>query len=367
MPTLSNPATYIQQGYNPLAFYNQLAGGNINASVNTGYNYSGDPGISNRSVTDPTNPFGDTYADAANQMTQITPGMMQQSAQSVIGTGNYGSAPEWNGFTPQSPGAYVGAGSYQGYTAAPYSGSQVSAPGAWGGYDIQTPGGWTSRDIDINTTATQDAINAQLPWIAEQRDLGFADAASRAGQSGFAMSTPYMESLGGVARKAASDTQAMAEQFLFQAEESTRQRELQAEMQQLQLEKEAWEAQGNWSMAAQVQEAQNSLSAWQSQGQMDLAAQMANQQTGLGAYQTQQGINAANAAGQNQFGLQSAQMQNDYQLALAQMLNQAGLSGSLAQNQFNQGNYQFGVGAQQNYADQLAAMMASLGYGAQMP
>lgn len=331
--------------YNPLSFFTGMTGGNTQNQVNTGSSYSSDPGISWRDVINPENWAGRSYADASNTMSNVTPDMMHDMMTGMFSQpGSGGSAPSFNGFNPvsagpyQSPGQYQSPGSFQGYTAGDFNGPQVSAPGAWGGYDINTPGGWTPRDIDVNTTATQDAINAQLPWIEEQRDLGFADAGARAGQSGFAMSTPYMESLGGVARQASNDTQAMAEQFLFQAEESARQREIQAEMQQLELEKQAWQQQGNWDMAAQVTEAQNSLASWQTQGGWDMAAQLGNQQTSLGAYQTQQQVNSQNALAANQFALQSAGMANDYGLASAGMANDYGLASAGMQNQYGFAN-----------------------------
>jgi hypothetical protein len=247
----------------------------------------------------------------------------------------------------------------------------VSAPGGWGGYDISAPGAWDpSFQVDAGLTDTQDAINAQLPWIEEQRDAGFADAAARAGQSNFVMSSPYVERLGGVARKAASDTQAMAEQFLFQAEESARQRDLQAQMQQLDLEKQAWEAQGNWQMAAQVQEAQNSLSAWQTQGGWDMGAQVSNQQTALGAYNTQQNVNAQNAANQAQYGLGAAGLladwqnnMNNYNLNNTSMMNQYGAMNNQGMNNFNMDAWQTGLGANQDWQAFMANMMGSLGYG----
>lgn len=367
MPGLTLPNYGHNQGYNPLAFFAGLTGGtggNVNSTV-SGYGYSGDPGISNRNVLDPSNFGGVSTADSANNMTQITPQMMSDMMTGLFGQPGGGGAPTFNGFTPQSAGAFTGSGSYQGYTAAPYSGSSVSAPGAWGGSSISAPGGWSPRDIDVQTTATQNAINAQLPWIAEQRDLGFAEAGSRAGQSGFAMSTPYMESLGGVARKAASDTQAMAEQFLFQAEESARQRELQAEMQQLELEKQAWQQQGNWDMAAQVQNAQNSLQAWQSQSQMDLAAQMSNQQTGLASYQTQQGINSQNAFNQNQFNQNNAQMQNDWNMNNAAQMNQYGFANTEMMNNLAMQAWQQGINNEQDWNNFIMNGMSQLGFGSQ--
>lgn len=365
--------------FNPMAFFNTSV--NQGSSSGGGGAYSGDPGISYRPIPYwEDNPFGRNYADASNSVSSVTPDMMFNSLTGFFGNGQGSPPPAYQPYTPnqqpyQAPPAYQNTGAYQGYTAGAFSGPQVSAPGAWGGYDINAPGAWDpSFTVDAGLTDTQDAINAQLPWIAEQRDLGFADAAARAGQSGFAMSSPYMESLGGVARNAANDTQAMAEQFLFQAEESARQRDLQAQMQRLQLEKEAWQNQGDWQMAEQIQEAQNSLSSWQTEGGWNMGAQMSNQQTALGAYQTQESINAQNAFNQNSYNMDASQMANQYGMESANMANQYGLDWGALQNQAGIANSQ-GASNQtltawqtqqqnyQNWMNQMMGGMFDMGYG----
>ena len=205
---------------------------------------------------------------------------------------------------------------YQQFSVTPWGGGGTQ-PEPWSQVNVNAPGGYTPGSIDPRTTATQDAINAQLPWIQEQQDIGFADAAQRAGQSGFAMSTPYMEALGGVARQASNDTQAMAQQFLFQAEESARQRELQAAMQEEANRFGAWQQQGNWDLNSQLANAGNSLNAWQTQGGWGQQGQDRDLQAWMM---------------QNQLGMQNAQGQNDWNLASWQSQQQ--------QNMMNQQNQQ---------------------------
>jgi hypothetical protein len=135
-------------------------------------------------------------------------------------------------------------------------------PGAgWGGFDYETIG----SGIDPGAV-----IAAQEYRLQEAMEGDMAQAGARAGKSGFAMSTPYMDSLGAAARKASQDRNAITLQYQYDAAQQQAQRDLQ---QQLDAAKNAF---GGWQtgymgdLDAQKFNAGNALQQWLLENEMGM-------------------------------------------------------------------------------------------------
>ena len=162
---------------------------------------------------------------------------------------------------------------------------------------------------------TNAAIAAAMPGIYEQQDIGFANAANRAGQSGMAMSTPYAQALGEVSRKSANDIAALTESYKYNASEAFAERAMQEQLQERQLLEQAWAQQQQLNQAAQMANQQAGLQAWQGQNQWN-QNQWGNQnQLGMENYWNQQDLNSQNQMNQQQL---YAQMMSQIMGALPQ-------------------------------------------------
>ena len=171
------------------------------------------------------------------------------------------------------------------------------------GYD---PSNSTAPELSVDP---MQVVESGLPWIQEQMNSAFADAGARFGRGGMLASSPYMETLGGVARKASDDIASLYWQTMLQAAESQAAREFQAQQSALEREYGAWAQQGNWQQAQQLADMANSLSAWAQQGNWSNASQLAQIANSLSAWATQGGW-------QNQQQLQD--MQNQFSAWLAE-------------------------------------------------
>lgn len=182
-------------------------------------------------------------------------------------------------------GASGGAG-YQGYEMTDYGGPQVTPGAGYEGFDYSTVG----SGIDPGAV-----IAAQEPRLQETMEADMAQAAARAGQSGFAMSTPYTAELGSAARKAAQDRAALTMQYQYDAAQAQAMRDLQQQLQAAQLD----------------------FSGWQTGYQGDLTAQQANQQAALQQWMLENQLGFQGSQQENLFNQQNQMMQ--YQM-LASLL-----------------------------------------------
>jgi len=192
------------------------------------------------------------YIDPVTGMKTINPRAMQ----SLMGMG----------------GGSSGQGGYQSFTPSQYSGGGVTPGGGYEGFDYGSIG----SGIDPSAV-----IAAQEPRLQEAMQADFSKAGGRMGQSGFAMSTPYANSLGDASRKASSDRNAITLQYQY----------------------DAAQAQAARDLAQQQQAAQLDFGGWQTGYQGDLQSQMFNQ-----------GQNFDSWLANNQFGMQNNQGMNDYNM-----------------------------------------------------
>ena len=163
-----------------------------------------------------------------------------------------------------------GGSGYQNYEMTDYGGGNVTPGAGYEAFDYETIG----SGID-----PQAVIQANEYKLKEGMEGDFAQAGSRAGQSGFDMSTPYMGELGAAARKASQDRNAMSMQYQFQAAESQAARD----------------------RSQQEQAANLDFGGWETNYQGDLQSQMFNAGQGFDQW-----------AMENQFGFQDNQGQNLY-------------------------------------------------------
>ncbi|MHC4363065.1 MAG: hypothetical protein ACYSTZ_09570, partial [Planctomycetota bacterium] len=112
-----------------------------------------------------------------------------------------------------------------------------------------------------------------------------ARAGGRAGQSGFAMSTPYANELGEAARKASQDRNALTLQYQYDAAQAQAQRDL----------------------AQQQQAAQLDFGGWQTGYGGDLQAQMFNAGQGMDYWKNINAMGFADNQGMNQWNQQQGQ------------------------------------------------------------
>ena len=194
-----------------------------------------------------------------------------------------------------SGGGASGGANYQSYSGSPYSGGGDVTPGAgWGGYDYQ------QSSVDPSAV-----IAAQEPRLQEQMKADMAQAGARAGQSGFAMSTPYMGQLGEAARKAAQDRNALTMQYQYDAAQQDAARQQQQQM----------------------QAAQHAFGGWGTGYQGDLSAQMFNEGQNFQGWLANQQMGMQDARDRNQWNLAQQQMGQDQNLLNQQLM--ASLIGGL--------------------------------------
>lgn len=203
----------------------------------------------------------------------------QGQGQGLVGGGpEYGRAPGWN-----QPGAFSG-GQYQapqGYSGASYEQMQGWNPSAISGvlaqgYQGLAPG--SSLD-------PQAVINASLPGLDEARQQGFAGAGARAGQSGFAMSTPYAEALGGVERKTQNDLSQLTQGMLYDASKFKAEQDLAAQQAALDRSLSAWGTEGQWGHEGQLSDLAREFDAWRTTGGWEHEGQLADLAREFGAWQ----------------------------------------------------------------------------------
>ena len=196
-----------------------------------------------------------SWIDPETGMRTVNPYAMQEMMGAMGGGGTQGG-----------PSAYQ----YQGYSPSSYSGQDVTPGAGYGGYDY----GSTGSSVDPSAV-----IAAQEAGLQERMEGDMARAGGRAGQSGFAMSTPYMGELGEAARKASQDRTALTMKYQYGAAEAEAQRNQQQQMQAAQL----------------------GFGGWQTGYQGDLQSQMFNQGQGLNQWMAQ-----------NQMGMQGNQQMNQF-------------------------------------------------------
>lgn len=219
---------------------------------------------------------------------------------------NYTKPPEW-----QVPGSYQG-GNYQ--AGAGYSGAKYQPVQGWDpsgisdtlaqGYQGYAPG--SSLD-------PQSVINASLPALDEARQQGFAGAGARAGQSGFAMSTPYMEALGGVERKTQNDLAQLTQGMLYDAAKFKAEQDLAAQQAALDRSLSGWGTKAGLDTQGQLSDLAREFDAWRQSGQWSHEGQLADLARQFGAWQ-QEGDwqNLANQNAYNVWNAQNNRTQGDY-------------------------------------------------------
>lgn len=300
------------------------AQGNYNYGVAAGQ--AGEPYNWEQAGFDPTNPFGQTMYNAAGESFQITPGMGLENQtdlteqyqrwlaeQQWLNPGGYKGVTiggqsfagrDSSGNIFFNPGAMdgmfsgqSGAGSGYNFTDYPAFQEYDTAGNAIGMVDPYQVQDFASSIVDTNA-----AIAAAMPGIYEQQDIGFANAANRAGQSGMAMSTPYAQALGGVARNSANDIAALTEAYRYNASEAFAERSMQEQLQERELAEQAWAQQQQLNMAAQQANQQAAFQAWMAENQYGQNQWQDQNSLGLQGYLGQQGLNQ-NAQSQQQQAL----------------------------------------------------------------
>ena len=151
-----------------------------------------------------------------------------------------------------------GGGGYQSFSPSEYSGANITAPGAYSG------GNW---DPSQNPTSLHDVIESYRPTMEAEIGAGFAEAGSRLGQSGFAMSTPYANELGDVENLARGQMNQRALEYQFGAGQFDREQALARQMAQNAEQYNSWQQSGNWNMDAQGQNNQNDFNKWMAENQ----------------------------------------------------------------------------------------------------
>jgi len=135
-----------------------------------------------------------------------------------------------------------------------------------GGGEYEAPAPWEQMMIDpgqmIDTGAVVESFR---PRMQEEIARGFAEAGNRAGQSGFAMSTPYMERLGGVERKATNDMNNILAQYGYGAAEAQAARQMQAAQANAANNLAAWQTGGQWQHEHGLADLNNQFGAWQAE------------------------------------------------------------------------------------------------------
>lgn len=200
----------------------------------------------------------------------------------------------------------MGRGDGGGFDYQPFEGGANVAQ--YTGGSVAGPSRHAVNDFSQSMVDVTDLIDAESRLSDQRREAAWADAGARFGASGSVASTPYMGHLAGIAADEQARQDQIFGQLRFQSGTDFANRQLQEEMQQRQLEQQAW---------AQYE-------------QMNQGSQMANMQRDLGIWDTTNQMNMFNT------GLQ--------------------FQGNQAANQFAFQDYQ-------NNPDQLAMYMAAMGLG----
>jgi hypothetical protein len=218
-----------EYSYNPLTG----EGGWVNASGGTSINGY--------------NPYGGdalTWTDPKTGMKSIN-----TSALSGLmgGLGFGGSSKDWE---PQT----------YSLTDMPETG-KVTPGAGWGGFDYDTIG----SGIDPGAV-----IAAQEYKLQEAMEGDMAQAGARAGKSGFAMSTPYMDSLGAAARKASQDRNAITMQYQYDAAQQQAARDTQQQLDAANKAFGGWQTGYMGDLDAQKFNAGNAMQQWLMQNEMGM-------------------------------------------------------------------------------------------------
>jgi hypothetical protein len=190
---------------------------------------------------------------------------------SIGGSNPYGSgAVSWidphTGLRAVNPQALMGAfgfesqggGQYNPYEMTDYSGSQVTAPGAYGGGDWSRPEALDAREV----------IESYRPLMEAEIGAGFAQAGNRMGQSGMAMSTPYAEALGRVEDLARNKMNMRTLEFGYDAAKFDREQALARQMAENAEKYGAWQTHGGWDLSAQGMNVGNEMQRWMLENQL---------------------------------------------------------------------------------------------------
>ena len=173
-------------------------------------------------------------------------------------------------------------------------GGSPDVPGAYEGGQYQPQSPWGGYEFDVSELDPNKAIRSWEPYMAEQRERGFAEAGQRMGQSGMTASTPYAEALGGVARKSTDDLGRIAAEYQYRAQESMAQRDLQRQMAEQGAGLSAWGQQGNWGHQGQLADLARDFGAWQTEGGWQQQANQNQANRDLSQWQTQQQMDQNN-------------------------------------------------------------------------
>ena len=151
-------------------------------------------------------------------------------------------------------------------TDALFSGAGgVHGPWEGGGYEGQDP--WEQQLLDPGDMIdVEGVIESYRPRMEEEIARGFADAGNRMGKSGFAMSTPYAEALGGVERSALDDFTNTAMRYKYDAASQQKQQEMEAGMFNISKNYDAWAQGGQWGHEGAMQDESNRFGAWRQEG-----------------------------------------------------------------------------------------------------
>ena len=206
------------------------------------------------------------------------------------------SAPAW-----QMPGAYQSSGAVMPnqFQGGNYQVGNQWGQGQYGFSDPTLQAGFQGQAPDSRLDPSR-AIAATVPLLQEQRDKGFADAAARAGQSGFSMSTPYMQALGGVERQSLQDLDKITQQYQYDAAKYAADQSMAAQQNALNRSLQGYGIHSGQAHEGQLADLGREFDAWRNYQNLAMQGQLANQAQNFGAWQ-QQGNwqNDANAAAQD--------------------------------------------------------------------
>ncbi len=292
-----------------------------------------------------SNPFGGTQGFLGRGTTPYTPSYIE----------NPGAA-QWQNVSAPRPYAWQSVNStnvnpkdfFGNSSKSQVSAQNVTAPGAVDWERVN------AANLGVDPMAS---VRAALPFINEQQDTGFANAASKFGRLGTLMSggngAGYTDSLGQVARKSANDIASLTENTMLTAAENQAARAMQAALANQQTGYSANESAASRAMQAALANQGAGLQAaianqnadqsgWSRMLQAALAnqsgnlqAQMANQQTGAqaGALANQQALQAALQNSQGNYQSQENALSRMMQSLLANQ--QAGYQGAALNNSNN--------------------------------
>ncbi len=223
---------------------------------------------------------------------------------------------DWGGLTDQPnfnmPGAYGGDPGQTWQNVDPYQTGTYQPGSQWGqgqyamGSDVLQQGfqGY-APDSSLDP---QRVIDASVAPLTYQRDVGFADAAARAGQSGFAMSTPYMEQLGQVEQRSLQDLDKITQEYLYNAAQFKANQDLQAQQGALGRSLSAYGTHSGYGHAGQIRDL-NAADAAQAQAQaLNAGGQMQDVNNQYNAW-----LNSGNwMMDQNRFNQDAWRMENQF-------------------------------------------------------